>query len=354
MRMERLCMGEDAGGALQERSSRAGTRTSVLRLVVATGSLAACAAVAFFNRGVLVQAVHRAAHANWAPLLLLAPMFIAWNYVAALAWRSLLRALSKADAPPAWRLTVIRIQGGAINLFVPLLGLGGDVTRTVLLTRVNRRAAVSAPSVLLDSVVSALAGLIFCVAGMSTRPSVLPGGAAPIAVTAAIAAGIGIALWSAPQLARKGHAALWSRLATLLGPALQVVALSPAPLRSSMRASLAWHFVERCMMAAEVWLIAYGLGLNLTFAQVASSSAVMTAFTIVLFFVPGQLGAPEGGLSLAFLALGLPGDAGLSVALIRRARQVLFSCLALALLAAAQGRSGSRRQLAGAAASRAQ
>ena len=58
-----------------------------------------------------------------------------------------------------------------------------------------------------------------------------------------------------------------------------------------------------------------------------------TGVKFLAFAIPGALGVLEGGYMVAFSALGLGSDLGLSFTLIRRLRMVLWSTAGLVVLA---------------------
>ena len=89
--------------------------------------------------------------------------------------------------------------------------------------------------------------------------------------------------------------------------------------------------VARILMVGEAWLFAQALGLDLSVWHAVFATAWMTLFASILFFIPGQLGAADGGLALGLLWAGLPWNAGLAVALGRRLRQLLVGTVGLLL-----------------------
>ena len=97
-------------------------------------------------------------------------------------------------------------------------------------------------------------------------------------------------------------------------------------------------------MVGEIWVIAYGLGMELSFVQAAFSAAMLTGVTLVFFFIPGQAGAAEGGLALAFSLLGLPPTVGLSVGIVRRSRQITVYGIGLLILFCTEGRTVLRKR----------
>ena len=94
------------------------------------------------------------------------------------------------------------------------------------------------------------------------------------------------------------------------------------------------------MLPLEAWLIFKLLGLDGTFLQVATVTAVLTASAAILFVIPGQIGVNEVGIVAVFPLLGLPAHLGLAFALLRRARQTFWPLLGITVHGAV---FGSRR-----------
>ena len=82
-------------------------------------------------------------------------------------------------------------------------------------------------------------------------------------------------------------------------------------------------------MVVELWLLATMLKLPLGFLDVLSAFVVLRL--AILLPMPAGLGAIEAGLVMAMTSLGLEPNAGLSLALVIRARDILFGVSGLAI-----------------------
>jgi glycosyltransferase 2 family protein len=101
--------------------------------------------------------------------------------------------------------------------------------------------------------------------------------------------------------------------------------------------------------ALEVYVILGLAGIPVGLATALVLEAVSAAVRFATFMIPGSLGALEGGNVAAFLALGLPGAAGLSFTLIRRLREATWAVIGLGALAAFKAHApGSPRDAASA------
>ena len=84
--------------------------------------------------------------------------------------------------------------------------------------------------------------------------------------------------------------------------------------------------------AAEVWLILYLLRASVSVAMALTIEAFGTGISFATFFLPLDLGVEEGATVATFLALGLTGGTGLSLALVRRIREGAWGAFGLLLL----------------------
>jgi hypothetical protein len=97
--------------------------------------------------------------------------------------------------------------------------------------------------------------------------------------------------------------------------------------------SLAFNFLGWITRAGETWLILYLLGAGISVTMALIIEAFATGISFATFFLPTDVGVEEGGAVATFLALGLSGATGLSLALVRRVREVAWTGLGLLLLA---------------------
>jgi putative membrane protein len=76
--------------------------------------------------------------------------------------------------------------------------------------------------------------------------------------------------------------------------------------------------------AVEVWIALWALGIPGGFPQAIVLEGVAQGVRSAMFFVPGALGIQEGGYVVVGRLLGIPGEMGLALALIRRVRELVF------------------------------
>ena len=268
------------------------------------------------NRSTVISAARTVFDARWIVLPALA-LFLVWNQVASLAWRGLAEVTSDGkNTPSLWRLALLRFQGQALNLLVPV---AGEVARAAGMA--NPRSRIS---IVLDLISCAVAEVAFAVSAIlvhpTLRPRHAPGMAALLLSIGAIAA-----VWAwLPRLA----APLASRFAILEPLRLDV--------QPAFRRAVGWHVIECVLSAGEIWLFSAGLGLSLPLLSVYFAAAAVRTGTTIVAFIPGQIGVAEGSLVWAMTSLGHPASVGLALAFARRARQfVVIAVGTLSLLAGA-------------------
>jgi uncharacterized protein (TIRG00374 family) len=113
--------------------------------------------------------------------------------------------------------------------------------------------------------------------------------------------------------------------------------------RRQLYVAILLEYLSRICMGLEVWLILSGIGIETT---VWSALFLYVTYSIVinlLFFIPLNLGAREGGLSLGLGALALPPLLGIYLGVVMRIREFFWILLGLAfiLLTNRRGRSAA-------------
>jgi hypothetical protein len=86
--------------------------------------------------------------------------------------------------------------------------------------------------------------------------------------------------------------------------------------------------------AVETYLILGFLGLPVSLATAIVIETLGAGVRFATFFVPASLGPFESANAAAFAALGLGAGAGLAFSFVRRARQLIWAVVGLAVLAA--------------------
>jgi hypothetical protein len=79
----------------------------------------------------------------------------------------------------------------------------------------------------------------------------------------------------------------------------------------------------------EVAIVLWAAGFRFSVVQVLAIEAAGRIFRILGAWIPGRIGADEGGAAASFALLGLPAAAGLMLAVARRARDLLWCAMGI-------------------------
>lgn len=334
--LDRVSIGPARGGPAVDESSRVGW--SAKRIFRRFAPLVLVALSFVVLRKQLPDAAREIAHARPIALLCL-PLFFLWNELATIAWRGLLRA-SGVTVPPLHRLVRLRIEAQAVNQIVPAAGLAGEGMRAVRAGLPGELAAASFGT-LFDNVAGTISGLVFALVALGLHLMQARTGAhdeletmmfATLAALALLVIAVAVPFQLGhklvPRLSPRGRAR------RLLSP----FADRRLSIRRALRDAVALRFCERLLSCAEVYVFFVALGSPVTVADAALITAVFIVVSFTVFFLPGQLGAAEAAVAMSSALIGVPATLGLSVALLRRARQLAVCVMGLVSMLVAKQR----------------
>jgi uncharacterized membrane protein YbhN (UPF0104 family) len=248
--------------------------------------------------------------------------FLAWNQVATLAWRSLLRGAG-VRAPALRELVRLKIEAQAVNQLVPTAGFAGEALRAIRAAAPSEVGAASLAT-LLDNIAGTVTGLSLSIgatllylqarSGQSELKELVL--AATVAMFLVFVAAVVPFYFAASWLERLSPT---NRLRSVIAP----FAERRAELRLAFRDAIALRLVERIIAVSEIYIAFHAVGAPISLAAAALISSVFIIVSMVVFFVPGQLGAAEAAVTMIGTLLGIPPALGLSAALLRRARQLV-------------------------------
>jgi len=241
---------------------------------------------------------------------------------------------------PRWlyRLCKVRILGEALNLVIPGGSLGGEPFKAILLRRgYEIDYDEGGASLTVAGTVNLLALVCFAAIGFALLLGEISptGGLRPLAgfglgALAAVVAG----LYAVQQWRAAGRLATWlsrrdadRRLVDVLQRAQEADDRferfhAERPARFAVAFALA--FGALAIGAAEVGLIMWLVGRPVGFAEAWLIEAVAQLVRAATFFVPASLGFSEAAMLLLYDALMGRPALGLAVALIRRARELVW------------------------------
>jgi putative membrane protein len=240
------------------------------------------------------------------------------------------RQLFHAPRPGLALMLRARWVRESLNGLLPLVGIGGGVLAGFALARqTGRPAAGVAAAATLDLLIESIMQLPFLVIGLVLfallAPGLLPPRQAmlllsPLLLTLCFALALRAGIGRAPTLRLAHRFGLRERLEALRG-SLAVVNAGTLP---TLRAG-GWHFLAWCLGALEVWAVLWVLGTPVGLAEALAIESLGMAARSLGFALPAGLGAQEAGLAAVAVALGVPLEAAVAMAMLKRLREVLMN-----------------------------
>jgi uncharacterized membrane protein YbhN (UPF0104 family) len=296
-------------------------RSSVIGKSVSAIFIAVLAFVVYRYNRQMLDAFRLAAGIGW-KIVFLPLLFLIWNCFAALAWKGLLETSSGKKRIGFWKLYIINIEAQALNFVLPVSGIGGSALRCAK-TCGNQGLKKSTTAVVLDKTNDIMADMTLAIFGLLACINILRLTHFFYAVSFVVLVLIAAAIIFWKKLWRIAYG-IWP---FSKGKMLISVLAEDSSLSFSSRKSYFFHFAEHVLIACEIYFVALMLGINLDLRGVLIVNAASSAFNLLFIMLPGRIGAFECSTAFAFSILSLSPAAGVSVALIRRARQVLV-CMA--------------------------
>lgn len=249
------------------------------------------------------------------------------------AWRGLLPAALRPSLP---RMMALRWYRESANALLPAGAIVGQAAAARLLAKQGGvPGQMAGATATVDLTLEAVSQFFFTLAGvlllLAARDS---GGLAPFAW-----AGLGVAVAGAVAMVmvqRRLPLALMERgLARL---ARRFPAIRPEAVRDFQGAILAlhadagrlaaailWHTAAWLLGALEIMLVLGVMGHDVSLADALVIEALAQALRNVGFLLPGALAVQEGAIIAAAALVGVPPGPAIAAALVRRAREVVFS-----------------------------
>jgi putative membrane protein len=280
------------------------------------------------------------AQGGW-PLLLLVPLHALPLLLDAQGWRVLLSSADpeeKAGLGFLWWVATVR---EAVGRLLPTVGVGGELVGIRLTRlRIHDTTAVTA-SVVVEVMVTMFSQYLFAATGVLMLMVALQHSASAWIILAGLLLSLPVPVLFALSLR---HTALFEKLEgaarRLFGADHRIVAMiDGARLDAQIRAlnrrrrelakTLCWQLAGLFSGTLEIWLALWLLGHPVPVWQALAIEALTQAARHVAFFVPAGLGVQEAVVMLLGQVLGMDAQVALALALVRRAREVLFGVPAL-------------------------
>jgi Lysylphosphatidylglycerol synthase TM region len=254
-----------------------------------------------------------------------------------LSWRCTIPPARRADVPFG-RLVAARIVGDAVSYVIP--AGAGEIPKVRFLSRYIP-TEVALVSVALAKLTEGIALGLFALLGLAAAwPMLVTSRVSAVTIVVVAAAGVGLVA-AGLVAARAGVSTavirLFRRLVAILPDRPRSeVAGSPAVAETPSRqeglvASTAWYLVGWLVNVAELWLACHFLALRASVRVVFAGEALGALFDAIFFFVPMRIGAAEGGRVFVFRLLGFSAEIGLTLGLVRRIRELVWTVAGLAI-----------------------
>lgn len=277
----------------------------------------------------------------------------------AIGWRITLGR--QASKVAFWRLFVIRTAGEVVNMTTPTAYIGGEPLKAFLLKRqgismVDGLASVvtAKTTMTLAQVVFILIGIALMISHMNTAGVAGLSGSSNASVLAA-SAGFGLLLFGTALFVLVQRRGLFmATLGVLRQSGIRIPYLESREhrLRELDRTILEFYARDRrgfllstgtfflgwLAEALEAYAILYYLGAPADLQSAFSIAALSVFIKGGTFFIPGSVGAQDGGNLMLLLAYGYTDVAGMTFALLRRLRELVWIVIGLVCLAILGGR----------------
>lgn len=310
------------------------------RLAYLTGLAGLLLLIGLVTHAGLPDIVEAFVRAGW-PLLLLVPAHLIPLALDAQGWRILLRPIDPGRRATLPFLLWIAAVREAIGRLLPAASIGGEVVGIRLSRlRLQDTTAVAA-TVIIEVLITVVVQYLFCGLGLVLIIHSAAGAAQlwTYFVGLLLSLPIPIVMFFALR-----HGALFERIEAIAKRLLGIesrlaMRLDGARLDGEMRnlfnqpgrlaLTLAWQLAGYVIGSGETWFALQLLGHPVDIGTAIAVEALTQVVRHATFFVPGGLGLHEAGVMLLASLAGVASDVGLSLALIKRMREVLFGVPAL-------------------------
>ena len=286
-------------------------------------------------------------------LVLLIPSVIMY-VVESYGWKVTLGPSAKDI--PFWRVLAIRTAGEVVNMTTPTAYVGGEPLKAYLLKKHNVPMVEGLASVIIAKTTMTIAEVLFILLGIALGVWLLGGNDSSGQTVAAALVGVGLLAFGTAAFVFVQRQGLFTWLLGFLrkiGLKIAYLEAREEQLRSLDRTILTFYrdnrpafysstglfFLGWMAEALEVYVIIYYLGGPAMALSAISIGALSVFIKGGTFFIPGSLGAQDGGNMLLLSAFGYSDVTGITFALLRRFRELVWIGLGLLCLALVGGRS---------------
>lgn len=250
------------------------------------------------------------------------------------------------------RTSLVRLAGEAVNNLTPTANMGGEAVKVYLLRQRGIAGDVGTASVVAAKTALTISQVAFILVGLPFFLYRLDIGFLAWGIfggTALLAYGFVIVLvrWQRAGVAERGVAWLWRRFPRLLrrdsAPRWQDRArridahLSRLYGRDAgdFTAASLYHFAGWALGAVEVYVLFALMGTDASWIDALIIETMIQPVTAAALVIPGALGVREAGGVYVCRLLGIEDSAGLTLMVLKRAREAVYNAIGLMVLARA-------------------
>lgn len=309
-------------------------------LAVIFGLALLTALIAYFGFSSVLQAL---VSSRWGTALVIIARALALT-AAGIGWWFLLTPLHRGP----YIFAGLRFIREAINTLFPFGGVGGDIIGARLLTQFGIATNMAIASVLIDIFIQVVCLLIFVAAGigivldlagthrLSTMTFVMLAIALPAVSGFFLALNFGAFEPLVRRLVAFGERHDWAAFNHVadLGDRLQQIWRN----HRGLSASFLIHVTAVFFGAIEVWIALGFMDHPVSAAQAVAIESLGQGSRAIAFVLPGGLGVQDGALIAACAIFGIPADAALAMALIKRVPDLVLGVPALVGWQALEGK----------------
>ncbi|MFQ5764576.1 MAG: lysylphosphatidylglycerol synthase domain-containing protein [Rhodospirillales bacterium] len=244
-------------------------------------------------------------------------------------------------------------MGTAVNTLLPVATIGGEIAKARVLALWSHPAAEAAATMTVDKTVQAIVVLLWGLVGTAFLAFLVEDRTAVFGILAGAGLlALGIAGFIAVQV-KGGFSFLAGRFAEFTGSraAAGLVDDAEAMERSirevyggigRLAASSALRLAGQVLLALEVVLAGYLMGVPIGVLEAVILKGIVTAIRGMAFAVPAGLGIQEGGYMAIGALIGQPPDLMIAVSLATRVREIVPSIPFLLLWQTTEGKAAWR------------
>ena len=286
-------------------------------------------------------------------LVLLIPSVIMY-VVEAYGWKVTLGPSAKDI--PFWRVLAIRTAGEVVNMTTPTAYVGGEPLKAYLLKKHNVPMVEGLASVIIAKTTMTIAEVLFILIGIALGVWLIGGNDSSGHTVAAALVSVGLLAFGTAAFVFVQRQGIFTWLLGFLrkiGLKIAYLETREEKLRSLDRTILEFYrhnrpafyastglfFLGWMAEALEVYVILYFLGGPAMALSAISIGALSVFIKGGTFFIPGSLGAQDGGNVLLLSAFGYSDVTGIAFALLRRFRELVWIGIGLLCLAMLGGRA---------------